>query len=576
MDKTDSQYSFRRLSEESDRREQTGEHLELIALGDTSDEESLRGSPAGREGKKSFDDDLYKDGDQALTNPTPTYSGNSLCPECCQGKFCDAVDNLLGKIIPGPRCVRNILGSEACERFSWYGLRAILVSFMTDVLKWNQGDAVLGYSLAAALAYFMPLIGGYVSDTYLGKYKTILYFSVVYCSGSLLLACSALSSDGIPALMVIGLVLVGIGTGGIKPCVSAFGADQFPEHQVKQKVLFFSAFYFSINFGSIASYALTPLLKRYLGYVIAFGAPFCTLGLATFVFWSGRKFYRITPPTSSMLGRVCKVYYTAWNLRGKDEGSTTNDLTLSLGNEAQSTRDLQVDTFGPLNWIDRATRAGDRSCTRADTNNAKALWHILPIIAILPSFWMLFDQQGSVWLLQAKNMSTGFLEPEQFGIINPLALLCLIPLFDSYIYPSVERLGIRTLPLRRIGVGMIFSSAAFIVSGLVQLYLNTQPPQSVTVWLQIPQILLISIGEVLISITSLSFCYEESSPAMKSIIAALNLLTVTIGDLLGGLLFKAMSDMPRATFFFVCASLMILNFLVFLFIASKFKSVVRN
>jgi dipeptide/tripeptide permease len=163
-----------------------------------------------------------------------------------------------------------------CERFSFYGLRAILVSFITGPLGWSEENAVLAYSLSSALAFGMPLVGGYVADSFLGKYRTILYFSLIYCCGNALMAVSALG-DGHAVVMIIALVLIGIGTGGIKPNVSAFGADQFAPEDQSSITAFFSFFYFAINLGSIASYIVTPLLKKHCGYAVAFAAPFFLL-----------------------------------------------------------------------------------------------------------------------------------------------------------------------------------------------------------------------------------------------------------------------------------------------------------
>jgi dipeptide/tripeptide permease len=179
-------------------------------------------------------------------------------------------------MIPGPPCIRNILGNEVCERFSYYGLRAILVPFVTGPLGWSEENAVLAYALFSSLTFAMPLVGGCVADSVLGKYKTILYCSLIYCCGNALMAASALG-NGTAYCMVVALVLIGIGTGGIKPNVSAFGADQFPSDDQPAITSFFSFFYFSINLGSVAAYIALPLLRKHCGYAAAFAAPFFLL-----------------------------------------------------------------------------------------------------------------------------------------------------------------------------------------------------------------------------------------------------------------------------------------------------------
>ena len=226
-------------------------------------------------------------------------------------------------LLPGPPCVRNILGSELCERFSWYGLRAILVLYFNHSLGWSKDASISMFSYSSALAYFMPLLGGYLSDSRLGKYRTILYFSCLYVVGCTMLAVSAL--ERLVWLSILGLVFIGVGTGGIKPCVSSFGADQFTqrrcinasevsarEHQISS---FFHFFYFSINLGSVGSFILTPLLRQYFGYAVAFAVPAVLLAIATIIFWSARNTYFRSPPAGSVLTQLWYTFTVAWNRR---------------------------------------------------------------------------------------------------------------------------------------------------------------------------------------------------------------------------------------------------------------------
>ena len=124
--------------------------------------------------------------------------------------------------IPGPSHVKNIIGNELCERFSYYGLRSILVLYFVESLGWSESFAISMFSYSSAMAYFMPVVGGLVADSFLGKYKTILYFSLIYCVGSAMLALTAAQASVFGAMA--GLFLIAVGTGGLKPCVSSFGA----------------------------------------------------------------------------------------------------------------------------------------------------------------------------------------------------------------------------------------------------------------------------------------------------------------------------------------------------------------
>jgi POT family proton-dependent oligopeptide transporter len=475
------------------------------------------------------------------------------------------------KLLPGPPCVRNILGNELCERFSWYGLRAILVLYFHENLGWSKPSSISVFSYIGALAYFMPLLGGYVSDAKLGKYRTIIVFSIVYVLGGALLSLAA--SQRLVWLSILGLVGIGIGTGGIKPCVSSFGADQFTQRRVRNaKELaerehavssFFHFFYFAINLGSVGSFIFTPLLRKYFGYAVAFGVPAILLTVATFIFWLARKEYFRGAPAGSVLSSLAHTFGVAWRNRGSQAASVPSPSA------AASSR-------APHNWIDNAR--SDPSVTPQHVENAKSLWRVLPIFAVLPVFWMLFNQQSSTWTLQAEEMKLHGLQPEQIGVMNPVLIMLLLPLFDRVIYPAVARCGIDFTPLRRMGVGMLVSVLAFLLSAGVEYKVSSATssgaPHSISVFWQLPQIALISIAEILISVTGLEFAYTQAATQLKSCVAALFLITSAIGDLLTGVLYGALAHaLTTTTMLVFFAGLMVLNFLLFLCVAARYQPV---
>ena len=319
--------------------------------------------------------------------------------------------------------------TEACERYAYYGLRAVLTLYLNQVLLFSTTQATSLSLYSQALAYFMPILGGYVADTHLGKYTTIMsatcashtvdsslplrcppppltialalshrrYFSVVYVLGSSILALTSyeayawgmyalctfphpppppsspflsLSHSPSPSWVVryLGLFFIAVGTGGIKPCVSAFGADQFAgeygrrvsKADVEKEVSsFFHVFYLSINIGSVASFILSPLFRTHIGYWMAFGMPAVFLCIATFVFWSGRADYLKFPPQGSVLTPMVKALRTGYSRR---------QLTSRPENAGKS-------------WIDMA--AGQPGVSAGDVVNAKAFWRLMPFFAVM-------------------------------------------------------------------------------------------------------------------------------------------------------------------------------------------------
>src|SRR5580765_6052928 len=181
---------------------------------------------------------------------------------------------------PWPRQIKYIVGNEACERFSYYGMRSILAGYITGaVLNGGLGKSA-DFStevihLFVFANYFMPLFGAWLSDKIIGRYHTILWVSLFYCAGHGVLACSDFAGDthGKLIFLCVGLGLIAFGSGGIKPCVSAFVGDQFKPEQAHLLQKAYGAFYWSINFGSFFSFLVVPWVKDRHGYSAAFGVP---------------------------------------------------------------------------------------------------------------------------------------------------------------------------------------------------------------------------------------------------------------------------------------------------------------
>lgn len=306
--------------------------------------------------------------------------------------------------------------------------------------------------------YFLCVFGAIISDSWLGKFKTILYLSLVYICGSVLLTLGAIEPLNLPVetFTILGLALIALGSGGIKPCVSAFGGDQFkvPE-QVKQITSFFSLFYFAINAGSLISTTVTPILREDVHcfgdincYPLAFGVPAILMIVSVLIFVLGRPLYKIKPPAGNMVVLVSSTIWTA--LRTKCKEKKTNPRE---------------------HWLDYADGKYDRQMI----DDVKVLMRVLFLYLPLPVFWALFDQQGSRWTFQATRMDGDMgswdLKPDQLQVLNPLLILVFIPLYDVAFYPALRLIGIRR-PLQKLTMGGILAGIAFIISGIVELNLE--------------------------------------------------------------------------------------------------------
>ncbi len=198
-----------------------------------------------------------------------------------------------------PPGIPYIVGNEAAERFNFYGMRAILTVYMTKYLLDRSGalapmtdnDANKWYHLFLSANYFFPTFGAIISDAFWGKYNMIIRLSLVYCLGSVVLAL-----DHTRLGLTLGLTLIAIGAGGIKPCVSSHVGDQFGSLNQPLLSRAFGWFYFSVNFGSFFSILLIPKLLKYYGPLPAFGVPAVLMLLAAYVFWMGRHKFAHIPP----------------------------------------------------------------------------------------------------------------------------------------------------------------------------------------------------------------------------------------------------------------------------------------
>ncbi|XP_027317884.3 solute carrier family 15 member 2 isoform X2 [Anas platyrhynchos] len=368
-----------------------------------------------------------------------------------------------------PLSIAFIVVNEFCERFSYYGMRAVLTLYFISFFHWDENLSTAVYHAFSALCYFTPVIGAIMADSWLGKYKTIIYLSIVYVVGHLIKSVGAIPSLGNQVvhvvLSMVGLFLIALGTGGIKPCVSAFGGDQFEEEHTSERSKFFSVFYLSINAGSLISTFVTPVLRgdvKCFGedcYALAFGVPAALMVLALVVFIAGSGLYRKMPPQGNVLLEVCKCIGFAIKNRLKNRSHHIPK------------RD---------HWLDWASEKYSKQLI----GEVKMVTRVLFLFIPLPMFWALFDQQGSRWTLQATKMNADFgiyvLQPDQMQFLNPLLILVFIPIFDLGLYPLISMCKFNFTPIKKMATGMILAGMAFGLAAIVEVKINeTDMPQLV-------------------------------------------------------------------------------------------------
>uniref|UniRef100_A0A4W4GKX4 Solute carrier family 15 member 2 n=1 Tax=Electrophorus electricus TaxID=8005 RepID=A0A4W4GKX4_ELEEL len=422
-----------------------------------------------------------------------------------------------------PVSIGFIVVNEFCERFSYYGMKAVLTLYFINYLQWNNNLSTAVYHAFSSLCYFTPLLGALIADSWLGKFRTIIYLSVVYVIGHVVKSVGAIPDVGDNTLHItlsmLGLGLIAFGTGGIKPCVAAFGGDQFEEEHTEERTKFFSIFYMSINAGSVLSTIITPILRSDVQcfggdcYALAFGVPAALMLVALVVFIAGSGMYKKNPREGNVLVNVCRC------------------IGFAIHNRWWSPRNSPRREH----WLDWAQEKYPKQLIQ----EIKMVLRVLALYIPLPMFWALFDQQGSRWTLQATRMNMDFVSPLTFfgSMLNALMILLFIPVFDMGVYPLVSlcrvKLTVDSISDSKqynIDLGLLDFGASYTV--ILQQKMEDVQANDVHIAWQIPQYVLLTAGEVMFSITGLEFSYSQAPVSMKSVLQAGWLMTVAFGNVI--------------------------------------------
>uniref|UniRef100_A0A8C1FV02 Solute carrier family 15 member 1b n=1 Tax=Cyprinus carpio carpio TaxID=630221 RepID=A0A8C1FV02_CYPCA len=340
-----------------------------------------------------------------------------------------------------PVSIFFIVVNEFCERFSYYGMKAVLVLYFKYFIGWDNDLSTTIYHTFVALCYLTPILGAIIADSWLGKFKTIVYLSIVYTIGQVIMAISAIhditdtNRDGTPdnmtfhtAMSMLGLILIALGTGA-QEC------------------------------GIYSKQSCFPL---------AFGVPAALMVVALIVFIAGHNMYIMESPKGNILLQVMKCIGFAirnrFNHRSKQHPKREHWM------------DWAEEKYDVLSYSHRHSVFLQKLLIAQVKMVLKVLFLYIP----LPMFWALFDQQGSRWTLQATTMDGNFgafiIQPDQMQIVNPILIVIMVPIMDSAVYPLIKKCGLNFTPLRRMTVGMLLASLAFVAAALLQIQIDRTVP----------------------------------------------------------------------------------------------------
>ncbi len=492
----------------------------------------------------------------------------------------------------------------------------------------TDSAAVRIMHLFLAVIYLTPLIGAWLADKFLGRYNTILYISLFYCLGHGVLALGDITHDLSMRqyILLIGLGIIALGAGGIKPCVSAFVGDQMEGRSEKDMTRMYSAFYWSINLGSFFSFIVIPFLRDKYGYAVAFGVPGIFMALATLVFWWGRRQYINRAPSEpaylpSLLYSLKHGKQSALEQYGAEQMQETSKTTrnilrgliaipvlaalaygcyegggklinLIIAGEQAASVASSLSLFGflilvlvlALMWSAKQKVAGffgvaghmlfkrqqlEQNYSASDRRDTRNLLRVLLAFLMVIPFWALFDQTASSWVLQAKNMipytiGSFTIGAEQTQSFNPLLVMTFIPLLTLFVYPYI---GKYSRPIRRMGLGICLAGLSYLSVAWLQMRLDGGEQLSI-VWQALPYFL-ITISEILVSTTGLEYAYTAAGKNLKSLVTSFWYLTITAANLLVVVLTSMVNDPASQSTFMLYSVLTMVVGLLFIFVTTR-------
>ncbi|XP_074582721.1 protein NRT1/ PTR FAMILY 8.1-like isoform X2 [Curcuma longa] len=535
-----------------------------------------------------------------------------------------------------------ILANECCERLAYYGMSTNLVNFMKDRL--NQGNATAANNVTnwSGTCYIMPLLGAFIADAYIGRYWTISSFMMIYILGLVLLTMTASvkglkahCSNGVcnptkaqTAAVFLALYLIALGTGGIKPCVSSFGADQFDESdesEKKRKSSFFNWFYFSINIGALIAASVLVWIQMNVGWGWGFGIPAVAMAIAVISFFLGTRLYRHQKPGGSPLTRIAQVIFASVRKAGVEVPADKSLLYEITVKESVIQGSRKLKHTDQLTFLDKAAVETEedkhkgpanpwRLCTVTQVEELKSVLRLLPIWASGIIFSTVYSQMSTMFVLQGNtldpHMGPHFKIPSaSLSIFDTISVIVWVPIYDRFLVPFVRKFTGRErgfTQLTRMGIGLVISIFSMLAAGILEvvrlrvvarhnLYNDKDGYVPISIFWQVPQYFIIGAAEVFTFIGQLEFFYDQAPDAMRSMCSALSLTTVALGNYLSTLLVTIVTSITTKNgklgwipdnlnqghldyFFWLLAILSVLNFLVYLVIAKfyTYKNTVED
>ncbi|KAK3164527.1 hypothetical protein QOZ80_1AG0020500 [Eleusine coracana subsp. coracana] len=520
------------------------------------------------------------------------------------------------------------LGIELCERLSTMGIAVNLVTYLTDTMHLPSAEAANVVTDFMGTSFLLCLLGGFLADSFLGRYLTIAIFALVQAIGTGLLAVSTEVHQLRPApcsggtcepatgvqmgVLYVCLYLIALGTGGLKSSVSGFGTDQFDERDAREHAamsLFFNRFFFFISVGTLLAVTVLVYVQDHVGRSWAYGICSAAMLAAIAVFLSGTRRYRYKRSSGSPIVHILQVLVAASRKRRSNTNATKLPLNAAALYEDR-VEHARIPHTAQFACLDRAAVvAGDddyevisgrptpnpwRLCSVSRVEEVKMVARLMPVWATTILFWTIYAQMITFSVEQATTMDRrvgGFEIPAaSLTVFFVGAIMFTLAVYDRVVVPlcrSLTASGRQGLTnLEKIGIGLLLSVLGMAAAAICEKKRlavaagsnNDQQPLPITVFMLTPQFLLVGAGEAFIYTGQLDFFITRSPKGMKTMSTGLFLTTLSLGFFLSSALVSLVKGCTRWLgdtinhsrldyFYWLLAVLSVLNLVAYLLCA---------
>ncbi|GLT27071.1 hypothetical protein SLA2020_020990 [Shorea laevis] len=478
------------------------------------------------------------------------------------------------------RSATFLIGAEVAERFAYYGISSNLITYLTGPLQQSTATAAENVNAWLGVDLVLPFIGAFVADSYLGYYCTIVISSLIYVLGLGLLTFSASLPFSIAyncqndnnmehyscspsqfqvILFFSSLYLVAIGQAAQKPCIEAFGADQFDVQNPEErsgKSSFFNWWLFGVCSGILIALLIVVYIQDYLSWRIGFGISCIAMAVSLALFLLGTSTYRYkikAKEKKNPFARILCVYVAAI----KNWQGTTPIIEVDEEGNYEDTPEKNSNQFRCLHkalLARKSTKECGTLCNIDDIEEAKAALRLIPIWTTCLVYAIVIAQCPTFFTKQAATMDrtifSGFEFPAaSFQALTTVTILLLIPVYDCVFVPMARaftgKLSGITM-LQRIGIGMVLSAMCMAIAVLVETerlriarehgIVDTNATVPMSVWWLVPQYVLMGAADVFARVGLQEFFYEQVGKDMKSVGLALYLSVFGVGNFVSSFL----------------------------------------